>query len=164
MKILISACLLGEPVRYDGRDNASKISPWQKQIEEWAENDWLVPVCPEILGGLPTPRPPAEIQTSDGYQVIARQASVLTNTARDVTHAFLAGAERTLEIAQQHRVNVALLAARSPSCGSQGIYDGSFSKTLRPGAGVTVALLEQHGIPCYSPEEIKYIRERIRPQ
>lgn len=152
MKILVSACLLGQPVRYDGQDNRNKVRQWQATLNQWHQENRLIPICPESLGGLPTPRPPAEIQHGTGRQVIAETATVITRTGDDVTAAFIAGAERTLAIAQSHQVGAALLAARSPSCGSDGIYDGSFSGQLTAGIGVTVAVLERAGIPCFSPE------------
>jgi len=162
MKILISACLLGEAVRYDGRDNAHKVLAWQPLIRQWQALGWLVPVCPEVLGGLPIPRSAAEIQNGDGHHVIARQTNVKTCTGSDVTSAFIAGAECTLTLAREHQADIALLAARSPSCGKHTIYDGSFSGTQVMGMGVTVALLEQQGIRCFNPEEIDTLQKVIQ--
>lgn len=154
MKILISACLLGQPVRYDGRSNEQKMQPFQHTLQQWQQAGWLVPVCPETAGGLPTPRPAAEIIAADGAQVLAGKAQVKSVDGADFTAAFIAGAEKALQQAQQSNATFALLAARSPSCGSQGIYDGSFNGRLRAGMGVTAALLEQHGIRCFSPENV----------
>lgn len=161
MKILISACLLGQAVRYDGQDNARKVRAWQAVLQQWHQQDILVPVCPEVLGGLPIPRPAAEIQNGDGHQVIARQTDVKAITGENVTAAFIAGAERTLALAQKYQASCALLAARSPSCGKHVIYDGSFSGVLKDGMGVTVALLEQQGIRCYNPDEIALLQQQI---
>lgn len=161
MKILISACLLGQAVRYDGQDNARKVRAWRAVLQQWYQQDMLVPVCPEVLGGLPIPRPAAEIQNGDGHQVIARQTGVKTITGENVTAAFIAGAERTLALAQKYQASCALLAARSPSCGKHVIYDGSFSGVLKDGMGVTVALLEQQGIRCYNPDEIALLQQQI---
>jgi len=151
-RLLISACLLGEKVRYDGDDNASKVRDLQNWISQWNAQGRLVPVCPETSGGLPTPRPPAEA-TSDGLEVLSGQARVITVAGKDVTDAFIAGAQKTLQQAQKCNAALALLAARSPSCGRGLIYDGTFSRTLTPGSGVTVALLEKNGIRCFSPDD-----------
>lgn len=166
--ILVSACLLGEPVRYDGKDNQLKLSQWHHIITQWKKQCRLIPVCPETLGGLPTPRPAAELQKVDGYDVLAthspHEGQVLTNHGEDVTQAFIKGARKTLSIAQQHQVAAALLASRSPSCGSQQIYNGNFDGTLIEGVGVTAALLEQHGIRCFSPERMQELIEFIAKQ
>lgn len=130
MKILVSACLLGLPCRYDGSGKAVKA------ILALAERHDLVPVCPEQLGGLPTPRPPAEIGGK----------SVVTRDGQDVTAPFARGAAMALDIARLCGCTHAILKQRSPSCGSAQVYDGSFSGTLRQGEGVTAALLRQNGI------------------
>lgn len=152
MKILISACLLGEPVRYDGRSNEQKISEYQTQLLLWQQHKLLIPVCPEVAGGLPTPRPAAEIIAMDGHDVLSGSAKVMTLDGIDVSAQFITGARLALALANKHGAKAALLAARSPSCGSQNIYDGSFSGTLHQGMGVTAALLEQNGVRCFSPE------------
>ena len=153
-KILISACLMGQPVRYDGNSNEAKVSACAQQLSQWQQQQRLVPVCPEILGGLPTPRPAAEIH----------QQRVITRQGQDVTAAFIAGAEKTVAIARQQGVTAALLAARSPSCGSDGIYNGEFTGTLIAGMGITVQQLEQAGVRCFSPENFDqlcaYIQQR----
>tara|TARA_Y100001949_G_scaffold160853_1_gene152732 strand:- start:46 stop:555 length:510 start_codon:yes stop_codon:yes gene_type:complete len=156
IRILVSACLLGEPVRYDGKDNARKVSKWYEILQNLQQAGRLIPVCPETLGGLPTPRPAAELQNVDGSEILNGKGRIITpQSGCDVTAAFIFGAERTLEIAKRHHATAALLASRSPSCGSSGIYNGSFSGTLRDGLGVTVALLEQHGIRCFGPERMQ---------
>ncbi|WP_370292451.1 DUF523 domain-containing protein [Thalassolituus sp.] len=151
-RLLISACLLGEKVRYDGDDNASKVRELQHWISQWNAQGRLVPVCPETSGGLPTPRPPAET-TADGLEVLNGQARVITVAGKDVTDAFIAGAQKTLQQAKKCNAALALLAARSPSCGKGLIYDGTFSRTLTRGSGVTVALLEMNGICCFTPDD-----------
>ncbi len=128
--LLISACLLGVPCRYDG---ASKPVP---RIELLTERFVLVPVCPEQLGGLPTPRVPAEKCGS----------CVLTRDGRDVTENYLRGAQEALRIACITGCKAALLKAKSPSCGCGRIYDGTHTGTLTDGNGVTAELLMQHGI------------------
>ena len=130
LPLLISACLLGVPCRYDG---ASKPVP---RIELLTERFVLVPVCPEQLGGLPTPRTPAEKCGS----------CVLTRDGRDVTENYRRGAQEALRIARITGCQTALLKAKSPSCGCGRIYDGTHTGTLTDGNGVTAALLMQNGI------------------
>ena len=133
MRILISACLLGCRCRYDG---ASKPQPW---IAALAERHTLVPVCPEQLGGLSTPRPPAE---RCGVRVVTRAGG-------DVTAQYRRGAEEALRLCRLLGCNAALLKERSPSCGSGAIYDGTFTGTVTAGDGVTAELLRKNGIPVY---------------
>jgi uncharacterized protein YbbK (DUF523 family) len=114
----------------------------------------VVPLCPEVAGGLPVPRPPAEIQTGDGAAVLAGRARILARDGNDVTAQFVAGAARALEAVQQARIRVAVLKARSPSCGSQRIYDGTFSGTLREGDGTTAALLRAHGVAVFDESQL----------
>ena len=137
MKIVVSACLLGEAVRYDGR---AELLDWPV-LAELQRSGRLVPFCPEVAGGLPTPRPPAECQT-DGR--------ILTCAGNDVTAAFRRGAEAALALCQREDACCALLKERSPSCGSHLIYDGQFTGRTLPGEGMTAALLRQHGIPVFS--------------
>lgn len=142
VKILVSACLLGEAVRYDGGHQFCD----DPRLRDWQERGWLVPVCPEVLGGLPTPRSPAEIQNGDGSAVLLGIAHVRTQSGLDVTTQFISGATKALECAQAQNVVLAVLASRSPSCGSSVIYSGNFDGVKRPGMGVTTALLRAHGI------------------
>lgn len=159
-KILISACLLGRPVRYDGR--ASSVEAARAELlDRWKARGLLVPICPEVSGGLPVPRPAAEILGGTGDEVIDGEARLVTRDDRDVTSAFLAGAQAALTLAQEHQVCCAILKARSPSCGSNQIYDGSFSRTLREGPGVTAALLKRHGIPVFSEESLAAVERLI---
>lgn len=144
MKTLISACLLGVRCRYDGGHSRDVAAIKQH------ETDTLISICPEELGGLPTPRPPAEIVGGDGEAVLAGTAKVMTAAGEDVTDAYLRGAHQTLGIAQSHGATRVILKARSPSCGCGHIYDGTFSSTLKAGDGVTAALLKQHGIAVIS--------------
>ena len=136
--LLISACLLGVCCRYDGE--SKPIMPIVALMERYH----LVPICPEQLGGLPTPREPAEL----------RGRAVVTNSGADVTAAFCRGAEQALHLARLFGCTAAVLKERSPSCGSGEIYDGSFSGRLTPGDGVTAALLRQNGIAVYGESEI----------
>lgn len=139
MRILISACLLGNCCRYDG---ASKEHP---QILELAKHHELVPVCPEQMGGLTTPRPPAERR---GDRVVTREGT-------DVTAQYCRGAEETLRLCQLLGCQAAVLKERSPSCGHGEVYDGTFSGTLIPGDGVTAQLLTAHGIPVFGESQIE---------
>ena len=106
------------------------------------------------MGGLDTPRPPAEIVGGSGADVIRGTCSVCSKVGADVTTEFLRGAEKALSLAKEHRVQYAVLKESSPSCGSHTIYDGTFSGVKRAGEGVTAALLRAHGITVYSEKEI----------
>ena len=148
-KILISVCLLGQAVRYDGRS-----CPFESSILNlWQAKGLLVPVCPEMDGGLPVPRPPAEITPGGGPGVWAGTARVMTRQA-DVTAFFIKGAQTALDKAVACGIKTALLKQRSPSCGSCRIYDGSFSGSLVDGMGVTTALLRQNGIMVFGEDQI----------
>ena len=137
--ILVSKCLTGCPCRYDG---ASKPDP---AIKALVESGGAIAVCPEQLGGLPTPRVPAEL-TGSGEDVLDNKARAVTYDGRDVTAQFVLGAERALAIAKENGIKRAILKGKSPSCGMGRIYDGSFTGTLAPGSGVTAALLLRNGI------------------
>ncbi len=149
-RILVSRCLLGDPVRYDGR---SKALP-HPLLEKWKMEGRLVPVCPELEGGLPVPRPAAEIFGGDGEAVLDGAAHVVTEQGRDVTDAFLSGAHSALKMAQAAGCVAALLKERSPSCGCRRIHDGTFGGGLRKGRGVTAALLERKGIRTFCEDDI----------
>lgn len=138
MRILISACLLGVKCRYDG---GGKPCPAALALAGTHE---LIPVCPEQLGGLPTPRMPSEIR--DG-QVIRRDGV-------SVDEAYRRGAAEAARLAKLFSCELAVLKARSPSCGCGCIYDGSFTGTLIPGDGVTAALLKQQGLQVITEEEL----------
>ena len=144
MTVVISACLLGVRCRYDGGDSRNETAIKQ------AEQSELIPVCPEESGGLPTPRPPAEIVGGDGGDVLDGKAKVMTADGADVTEAYLKGAHHALRVAQSNAATHVVLKARSPSCGCGNIYDGTFSGTLTSGDGVTTALLKRHGITVTS--------------
>lgn len=139
MRLLVSGCLLGLCCRYDG---ASKAHPEVLNLKEKHE---LVPVCPEQLGGLSTPRPPSERQ---GDRVVARSGA-------DVTEQYRRGAEEALRLCRLLDCDAAVLKERSPSCGCGMIYDGSFSGTLVPGNGVTAELLKGQGIPVYGESQLE---------
>ena len=145
--VLVSACLAGVPVRHDGTANPRSV------VAELVAQGRAVLVCPEVDGGLTTPRPAAEISGGDGHDVLEGRARVLTKDGTDVTEAYVAGARRALEAAREAGAEVAILKARSPSCGRGRIYDGSHTRTLTAGDGVTVALLRSNGILVVTEEE-----------
>lgn len=138
-KILISACLIGLNCKYDGGNNENS-----KLVELMKEKD-LVPICPEQLGGLKTPRASAE----------RKQEKVITKEGVDVTKEYQKGAEEVLKLAKKLNIKKAILKSRSPSCGIDEIYDGTFSHNLVKGDGVTAELLKKNGIEVISSD--KYI-------
>ena len=142
IKVVVSACLLGSPVRHDGRDKKCD----HPVLQRWIEEGRVVSVCPEMLGGLPTPRLPSEIVPGT-TQVIARDG-------RDVTDLFEKGARIVGEQAEANQVRVAILKEGSPSCGSSFVYDGTFSGAKVPGEGITTALLRKRGIAVFSEEQL----------
>lgn len=146
-KIIISACLAGIPCRYDGSHRA--IPELCRLVREGE----AVPVCPEILGGLATPRPPAEIRGGDGCAVIAGSARVSTLDGNDLSEAYLAGAAAMHRFAAGLGCKTAVLKDRSPSCGVREIYDGSFAGALRPGSGVAACYLRSRGIEVLTADE-----------
>lgn len=149
-RILISACLLGRPVRYDGV--GKRLS--DPRLDRWQAEGRLVPICPELMAGLPVPRPAAEIAGGSGGDVLAGRARVVSATGEDMSPAFLVGAEAALDAAGRSGCRYALLIDRSPSCGSLTIYDGTFSGRRAAGAGVTAVLLAAHGIMVFADHEI----------
>ncbi|MEM5310137.1 DUF523 domain-containing protein [Paraburkholderia sp. JHI869] len=156
--ILVSACLLGRPVRYNG--SAKTVA--HALIEQWQREERLVPVCPEVAGGFGVPRPPAEIaDAASGGAVLAGAARVIDVRGEDVTAQFVRGAHVALELALTHDCRFALLVDGSPSCGSRAIYDGSFAGHKHAGAGVTTTLLRQHGIEVFAETEIDALHARL---
>lgn len=150
-KILISACLLGQKVRYDGKDCLQS----HARLQAWIQAGNVISLCPEMAGGLPTPRPPAEIEPGrTAQEVLLGQAKVLTINKEDVSAQYLQGAQKALELAKVYDIKVAILKARSPSCGSKQVYDGHHSRKLVDGMGTTAALLSQYGIKVFDETEI----------
>ncbi|OHU26361.1 hypothetical protein BKG77_09900 [Mycobacteroides chelonae] len=137
---IVSACLGGTPCRYDGL-----AKPDADAINAVASGRAL-PLCAEVLGGLPAPRPAAEIVGGDGYDVLDGRAQILSANGEDFTEAFVAGAKRVADIAIAHGARRAILQSRSPSCGFGSIYDGTHSGLLRSGDGVVAAELRRRGI------------------
>ena len=149
-KLLVSACLLGNPVRYDGKSKSLDHAGLQQLLTQ----DRVIVFCPEVAGGLPVPRAAAEIVAGDGSAVIAGTAQVKTREGNDVSECFLAGAEQALALCRQHDIRAALLTELSPSCGSGQIYDGSFTRQTISASGVTTALLQQHGIKVFNQYQL----------
>lgn len=145
-KILISACLVGDKTRYDGK---GKRSPY---IEELLEHFELIPFCPEMEGGLKCPRERSEIKND----------AVITESGRDVTHQFELGAERAYNICLYLGIRYAILVENSPSCGSNKIYDGTFRNRLINGEGVTARYLKAKGIKIIPDTKIEEFLERIK--
>ncbi|MBY0445595.1 MAG: DUF523 domain-containing protein [Burkholderiales bacterium] len=149
--VLISACLLGRPVRYNGSAAASD----HPVLAAWNTEGRLIVVCPEVAAGLTIPRLPAEIAAEhSGRQVLLGEAQVLESNGQDVSQAFVSGAKQALAIAKAKNIQIAILKEGSPSCGSSYIYDGSFTGTKHAQAGVTAALLQDAGIRVFSELEL----------
>ena len=140
-KILVSACLLGEPVRYNGVSATSE----DPLLIQWLREGRVVSFCPEVAGGLGTPRPRAERQA----------VRVVTDAGADVTAAFAGGAELARDTARQHGIRVAILKDGSPSCGSLFVFDGTFSGRRIAGAGMTTELLRSDGIRVFSEQQLR---------
>ena len=150
--IVISACLGGIACRYDGNDNlVSKIGDLLQQEE-------TLLICPEVLGGLPTPRPSAEIIGGNGDDVLDGKAKVMTKDGEDVTEAFVSGAYKALEQIKNLHPEYIILKERSPSCGSSTIYTGEFNGNKQTGYGVTTALFKRHGFTVISEEDFENIK------
>ena len=144
MKILVSACLLGNPGRYDGRSKPID----HALLDDLVARDRVMAFCPEVAADRVRRR------RQSGEDVLAGKAGVQTEDGEDVTEFFLDGARQALELCRRHGIRVALLTESSPSCGSSQIYDGGFSRTARPGAGVTAALLRQNGIEVFNQHQL----------
>ena len=143
--VLCSACLLGEACRYDGRDKLSR------SVLRALEGKEVVPVCPEVAGGLGVPRPACALEGGDGNAVLDGKARVLSKAGSDTTAAFQAGATTAIEAARRFGATVAILQERSPSCGSRTVWIGP---ALARGAGVTAAALEREGVTVISSDDL----------
>lgn len=144
-RVLVSLCLLGVPCRYDGRPNGCE------GLDALMARAELIPMCPEQLGGLPTPRVPAE----------RRGDAVVTRDGRDVTTAFRRGAEAVCLLADRFNIRYALLKARSPSCGGGEIYDGTFTGARVPGDGVTAEALKARGVAVFTEQTVDELIEKL---
>lgn len=141
MKILVSACLLGENCKYNGGNNKND------NVIKLGEKHTLIPICPECMAGLHIPRVPSEI----------RNGSVYSKNGDDLTNEFKDGAQQSLYVAEESACQIAVLKERSPSCGFGEIYDGTFSSKLVKGNGITAQLLYDNGIKIYGESQIKNI-------
>lgn len=137
MKIMVSACLLGENVKYNGGNNKSEA------LLGLLESHTVIPVCPEVLGGLPVPRTPAEVVGG----------TVTNRNGESVDEAFRRGAQKALDIANREKPDLIILQSRSPSCGVKQIYDGTFSGTLIPGQGIFARMAEEAGFKVMDAED-----------
>lgn len=150
-RLLVSACLLGQKVRYDGRARTLLHS----SLTRWNADGRVVPFCPELAGGLAVPRLPAEVTPGhDGNDVLAGHAKVVDSSGADVTDTFVTGAQLAVKLARSQGCTHALLTEASPSCGSTVLYSGHHDGVRRPGFGVTTAALRAAGIAVYPPEQI----------
>jgi uncharacterized protein YbbK (DUF523 family) len=146
--VLVSACLAGRACAYDGSHRA------HPEILDLVRAGRAVLVCPEEEGGLPTPRPAAEIEGGRGGDVLDGTARVLTDSGMDVTDVYLEGARVAVGRADAQGCTAAILKARSPACGCEAVYDGTFSRTLTDGDGVTAAALRRAGIELWTEETL----------
>jgi len=161
MKILISACLLGEDVRYDGENSSiahgSSFTFSQKELfmDILCENE-IYSFCPEVSGGLPIPREPAELISRTKPFIVQNKDKT------DVTISFLIGAKNALELCQSEDIKVALLKSKSPSCGNEKIYDGTFSKNLIEGQGLTAKLLIENGVVVFNEKQLEKLKKFLK--
>ncbi|ATX80907.1 Uncharacterized conserved protein YbbK, DUF523 family [Mariprofundus ferrinatatus] len=156
-KILVSACLLGQKVRYDGGDCLQ-----HGLLDAWQSDGRLVPFCPEVAGGLTVPRAPAEIVLGDADFVLRGCGMICTQHGDDVTDAFVDGAERALAECMRHGIRIAILKEGSPSCGATRVNDGSFSGRKIDGLGVTARLLVRHGVHVFSEQQLDAAEAHLR--
>jgi uncharacterized protein YbbK (DUF523 family) len=160
MKVLVSSCLLGEDVRYDGNNSSIAMGAAftfsQKEIfmDILCDNE-IFSFCPEVSAGLGTPRLPAEIVSA------TKPFKVERNNEEDVTIPFLIGAKNALDLCKDDDIKVALLKSKSPSCGNIEIYDGTFSNTLVEGQGLTARLLEENGIKVFNETQLEELKKFI---
>jgi uncharacterized protein YbbK (DUF523 family) len=150
MTKLVSACLLGIKCRYDGK------AALEPKLLKLLKEDQIIPICPEQLGGLPTPREPAWIVGGDGSDVLKGRAKVISRSGRDVTENFRMGAEEALRLAKLFGVKCAILKSKSPSCGCGEIREPFSFDKLKDGDGVTAALLKKNGVKVVSEENLEF--------
>jgi len=156
-KILISACLLGENVRYDGGN--SQVN--SNILNQWQQEGRLISTCPEMAGGLPVPRVAAEIEGGNADTILQGKSGIWRKDGVDVTDAYLNGAEITLALCMKHNIRIAILKEGSPSCGVACVNDGSFSSRKVDGQGVTARLLTRHGISVFSERQLSDAAARL---
>ncbi|MEK6246705.1 MAG: DUF523 domain-containing protein, partial [Planctomycetales bacterium] len=151
-KIFVSACIVGRPVRYDGSDNLVS----HELMQRWRDEGRLVPLCPEIAAGFPTPRAPAEIEPDRfGADVLDGKAKIFEDNGTDVTDGYTQGAQLARETAQRAGCRYALLTDGSPSCGSTYQYSGKFDFKTREGQGIVATLLARNGIRVFAEDALE---------
>ena len=161
MKILISSCLLGEDVRYDGNNSSIAFNPkFAFSLKElfmdiFCDNE-IYSFCPEVAGGLGIPRISAEIVKNDKSFIVKNEEGI------DVTMNFLLGAKKALDICKEENIKIALLKANSPSCGNINIYDGTFTNNLTDGQGLTARLLKDNEIEVFNETQLKELAKFIK--
>ncbi len=153
--IAVSACLLGEDCKYNGGNN------YNKELDKLLKDEDIILICPETFGELKSPRPPAEIQGGDGNDVLNAGARVVDKEGRDVTDNFIKGANKALDLISKNNCKLAILKARSPSCGTRRIYNGNFNGNKKVGVGVATALLKEEGIEVLNEEELDEIKKKV---
>ncbi len=158
IKVLVSACLLGDPVAWDGSHRRCD----DQVLNRWRNEGRVISLCPESLSGLTTPRSPAEIVYADGAAVVDGQARVVTQSGLDLTASFLKGASAALQVAQTHDIKMAVLKERSPSCGISTIHAGRFDGSTVAGQGVTAALFHRHGLRVFNEYQWQEAERWIR--
>ena len=154
--ILISACLAGINCTYNANN---RLNPAVRNI--FLSGNCLL-VCPEVMGGLPTPRTPAEIVGGDGSDVLRKKARVITSCGKDVTREYLRGVSIALRLVKRYRVRNAILKANSPCCGTGQIYDGTFKRTLKKGDGIFASALIRRGVTVFSEKDLKACAKRCK--
>ncbi len=151
LKVLVSACLMGERVRYDGSSRPVSHSI----LDQWQTDGRVVAECPEMLGGLLVPRPAAEIETGfDGQDIYHEQGKVITKQGHNVSQYFVRGARRVVDRVNDQNIKIAVMKANSPSCGNDQIYNGQFERITRPGQGVTAAALIEAGVKVFNEYQL----------
>ena len=156
-KILLSACLAGHRVRYNGTDKSCTAN----LLQQWHDEGRLVIHCPELAAGLETPRLSAEMINGQGNDVLNGRAQMVENDGRNVTQPYVLAAWLALKTAQSHGCRFAILTDGSPTCGSQNVHDGSFRGMKVPGEGVAAALLRQHGVEVFSEFQLETLKRRL---
>jgi uncharacterized protein YbbK (DUF523 family) len=154
-KILVSSCLLGCNVRYDGGStfiNSEILSAWKLQGR-------LISICPEVAGELSIPRPACEIVGGDGEKVLANQAKIVSKNGENYSREYISGAEFALALAKKYAIKLAILKKNSPSCSNEYIYDGTFTNTKVSGSGVTACLLIQNRIKVFNEDQLLEAKE-----
>ena len=155
-KILVSSCLIGKKCAYDGLDRL------EETVKDLCVSYGYIDVCPEVEGGLGCPRERHEICGGDGSSVLDKRASVLSGSGEDRTEEFISGAYKALEKAYDNSIEIAILKEKSPSCGKYNIHAGKFDGTLKPGSGVTGALLMRKGIKVFTETEVELVRKQLK--